>query len=158
MDDDFVEEEVAKSFEGDVENESVEVQRHIHVLHHKFGFESKEMIIEWARKTGRSNGSRSSSFDNLNRGSSIIDEGSDFDTDSGFGSTSDSESERGREQRRMWREKILAEKAAGKAVQAIKEREDMVARLEGEKQSLEKILEERSKQQAQEVILHGYKR
>ncbi|XP_038688102.1 golgin candidate 2 [Tripterygium wilfordii] len=96
-------------------------------------------------------GSRSSISDNPNRGSSIIDEGSNFDTDSGSGSTSDSESERGREQRRMWREKILAEKAAAKAVQAIKEREDMVARLEGEKQSLEKILEERSKQQAQEA-------
>nr|GMD05713.1 golgin candidate 2 [Ipomoea batatas] len=46
---------------------------------------------------------------------------------------------------------ILAEKAAAKAIEAIREREDMVAKLEGEKQSLEKILEVRAKQQAQEA-------
>ncbi|XP_050215485.1 golgin candidate 2 [Mercurialis annua] len=69
------------------------------------------------------------------------------DSDSDSVSTSDSESEREREMR----EKILAEKAAAKAVEAIKERENMVARLEGEKQSLEKILEERAKQQALEA-------
>ncbi|PPR99715.1 hypothetical protein GOBAR_AA20946 [Gossypium barbadense] len=38
-----------------------------------------------------------------------------------------------------------------KAIEAIKERENMVAKLEGEKQSLEKILEERAKQQAKEA-------
>ncbi|GFZ12289.1 golgin Putative 2 [Actinidia rufa] len=83
------------------------------------------------------------------RGSpSISDGGSDSETDST--SSSDSESERKREEQRRRRAQVLAEKAAAKAIEAIKERENMVARLEGEKQSLEKILEERAKQQAQE--------
>ncbi|KAK9278546.1 hypothetical protein L1049_028115 [Liquidambar formosana] len=81
--------------------------------------------------------------------SSVSYEGTDSDT--GSASTSDSENEREREERRRRREQILAERAAAKAVEAIKERENMVARLEGEKQSLEKILEERAKQQAQEA-------
>lgn len=68
-------------------------------------------------------------------------------------SSSGSESEREREERRKRRQQILAEKAARKAVEAIKERENLVARLEGEKQSLEKILEERAKQQVQEVFM-----
>ncbi|XP_028805410.1 golgin candidate 2 [Neltuma alba] len=72
------------------------------------------------------------------------------DSDSDF-SSSGSESEREREERKKRRERILAEKAAAKALEAIKEREDMVAKLEGEKQSLEKILEERAKQQAEEA-------
>ncbi|KAA8542814.1 hypothetical protein F0562_023966 [Nyssa sinensis] len=86
----------------------------------------------------------------LKRGSpSASDGGSDLETDSA--SNSDSESEGEREERRRRRELILAEKEAAKAVEAIKERENMVARLEGERQSLEKILEERAKQQAQEA-------
>lgn len=72
---------------------------------------------------------------------------SDYESDS----STDSERERQREERRRRREKIFAEKVATKAVAVIKERENMVARLEGEKQSLEKIVEERAKQQAQEV-------
>ncbi|KAK8709169.1 hypothetical protein V6N13_060198 [Hibiscus sabdariffa] len=98
--------------------------------------------------------SRSSAFDDVKRASQpTSDAGSDSDSDSGSGSdsTSDSESEREREERRKRRERILAERAAAKAVEAIKERENMVAKLEGEKQSLEKILEERAKQQAQEA-------
>jgi len=88
--------------------------------------------------------------DDLKRGSPMASEGtSDSDTDSG--STYDSESEHEREERRKRRERILAEKAAAKAINAIKERENMVAKLEGEKESLEKILEERAKEQAQEV-------
>lgn len=88
--------------------------------------------------------------DDLKRGSPVASDGSsDSDTDSG--STSDSESEHEREERRRRRERILAEKAAAKAINAIKERENMVAKLEGEKESLEKILEERAKQQAQEA-------
>ncbi|XP_047146947.1 golgin candidate 2 isoform X1 [Vigna umbellata] len=88
--------------------------------------------------------------DDLKRGSPMAsDGGSDSDTDSG--STSDSESEHEREERRKRRERILAEKAAAKAINAIKERENMVAKLEGEKQTLEKILEERAKEQAQEA-------
>ncbi|KAK9996598.1 hypothetical protein SO802_021284 [Lithocarpus litseifolius] len=93
--------------------------------------------------------SRSSVSDDLKRGSSsTIDLSSD--SDSGSGSTSDSESENEREEKKR-REKILAEKLAARAVEAIKERENVVARLEGEKQSLEKILEDRAKQQAQEA-------
>lgn len=72
---------------------------------------------------------------------------SDYESDS----STDSERERQREERRRRREKIFAEKVAAKAVAVIKERENMVARLEGEKQSLEKIVEERAKQQAQEA-------
>ncbi|KAH1251922.1 Golgin candidate 2 [Glycine max] len=88
--------------------------------------------------------------DDLKRGSPVASDGSsDSDTDSG--STSDSESEHEREERRKRRERILAEKAAAKAINAIKERENIVAKLEGEKESLEKILEERAKQQAQEA-------
>ncbi|KAJ8536069.1 hypothetical protein K7X08_034470 [Anisodus acutangulus] len=74
---------------------------------------------------------------------------SDAETDSTY--SSDSESEREREERRRRRQQILAEKAAAKAMEAIKERENKVAKLEGEKQSLEKILEERAKQQVQEA-------
>ncbi|XVE63977.1 hypothetical protein DITRI_Ditri07aG0064100 [Diplodiscus trichospermus] len=93
--------------------------------------------------------SRSSVFDDVKRASEPSDGSSDSDSDSD--STSDSESEHEREERRRRKERILAEQAAAKAVEAIKERENMVARLEGEKQSLEKILEERAKQQAQEA-------
>ena len=90
--------------------------------------------------------------DDLKRGSPVASDGiSDSDTDSG--STSDSESEHEREERRKRRERILAEKVAAKAINAIKERENIVAKLEGEKESLEKILEERAKQQAQEVTI-----
>ncbi|XP_058195650.1 golgin candidate 2 [Rhododendron vialii] len=81
--------------------------------------------------------------------SSLSDGGSASETDST--STSDSEIEREKEERRRRKAQILAEKAAAKALEAIKERENMVARLEGEKQSLEKILEERANQQAQEA-------
>ncbi|KAF1873050.1 hypothetical protein Lal_00016170 [Lupinus albus] len=94
--------------------------------------------------------SRNSTSDDLKRVISMAsDESSVSDTDSG--STSDSESEREREEMRKKRERVLAEKAAAKAINAIKERENTVAKLEGEKQSLEKILEERAKQQAQEA-------
>ncbi|XP_030455426.1 golgin candidate 2 [Syzygium oleosum] len=80
-----------------------------------------------------------------------LDAGSASETTSGSASDSESEDEREREERRKTREKILAEKAAAKAVEAIRERENMVARLEGEKQSLEKIIEERAKQQVKEA-------
>jgi len=93
---------------------------------------------------------RNSVSDDLKRGSSSTTHGSS-DSDSDSGSSSDSESEREREEKKRRMEKILAEKVAARAVEAIKERENRVARLEGEKQSLEKIFEERAKQQAQEV-------
>lgn len=93
-------------------------------------------------------GIRASVLNDSKRGSSSTSEdGSDSNSDL----SSESESEREREERRKLREKILAEKAAAKAGDAIKERENMVARLEGEKQSLEKILEERAKQQVKEA-------
>ena len=96
--------------------------------------------------------SRNSTSDDLKRVSSIASNGSSVsDTDSG--SSSDSESEREKEERRKKRERVLAEKAAAKAISAIKERENMVAKLEGENQSLEKILEERAKHQEQEVTV-----
>lgn len=74
-----------------------------------------------------------------------------LDSDSDSDSSSDSESEGEREERRRRREQLLAEKAAAKAIEAIKDRENLVARLEGEKQSLEKAIDERAKQQAQEA-------
>ncbi|KAG8484144.1 hypothetical protein CXB51_022889 [Gossypium anomalum] len=99
--------------------------------------------------------SRSSVFDGVKGASQpTSDASSDLDPDSS--STSDSESEHEREERRKRKERIMAERAAVKAVEAIKERENTVARLEGEKQSLEKILEEGAKQHAQEVIFHGF--
>ncbi|XP_073296757.1 golgin candidate 2 [Primulina huaijiensis] len=78
---------------------------------------------------------------------SDVESNSDTDTTS----TSDSEIEREREERRKRRQRILAERAAAKAIEAIQERENLVARLEGEKQSLEKMLEEQAKQQVQEA-------
>ncbi|KAL1820625.1 hypothetical protein ACET3Z_015494 [Daucus carota] len=81
--------------------------------------------------------------------SSGSDGASDSDSDSV--STTDSEIEREREEKRRRREQVLAQKAATKAAETIKERENKVARLEGEKQSLEKILQDRAKQQAQEA-------
>ncbi|XP_009356049.2 golgin candidate 2 [Pyrus x bretschneideri] len=110
----------------------------------------RENVDDRLRKLESIEASRSSTSEDLKRGfTSVSDGSSDSDTDTG--SSSDSESEREKEERRKKREKILAEKAAAKAVEAIKERENMVARLEGEKQSLEKILEEQVKQQAQEA-------
>lgn len=99
-------------------------------------------------KNGINAVSGSSISDDLKRVSPVASDVSDSDTDF---SSSDSESEREREERKRQRARVLAEKAAAKAIEAIKEREDMVAKLEGEKQSLEKIIEERAKQQAQEV-------
>ncbi|OWM62635.1 golgin candidate 2 [Punica granatum] len=105
---------------------------------------------------GRGDKSNVVKKENISRGikkfPSNNDVGSMSETESGSSSDSDSEDERRRrEERRRRREKILAEKAAAKAVEAIRERENMVARLEGEKQSLEKIIEERAKQQAEEA-------
>ncbi|XVF50480.1 hypothetical protein PTKIN_Ptkin04bG0104600 [Pterospermum kingtungense] len=105
--------------------------------------------------TGKSNSigsSKSSVSDDIKRGSEpTIDGSSDSDSDSDSDSTFDSESEHERVERRRRKERILAERAAAKALEAIKEKENIVSRLEGEKQSLEKIVEERAKQQAQEA-------
>ncbi|KAK9668830.1 hypothetical protein RND81_13G089700 [Saponaria officinalis] len=80
-----------------------------------------------------------------------LDSNSDSDSDSDSSSSSDSEAEREREERMHRRRQILAAKAAAKVAEAIKEQEDVVARLEGEKISLEKILEERAIQAQQEA-------
>lgn len=82
---------------------------------------------------------------------SASDSGSDHESDSDLSSTSDSGVEQEREERMQRRRQILAAKAAAKALEAIKEQENVVARLEGEKQSLEKILEEQANQAAQEA-------
>ncbi|KAL7152894.1 hypothetical protein ABFS83_04G128900 [Erythranthe nasuta] len=93
-------------------------------------------------------GSKTSS--SMKKVSSLPDDGeSNSETDTS--SSSDSEREREREERIKRRQQILAERAAAKAIEAIKERENLVARMEGEKQSLEKILDERAKQQVQEA-------
>ncbi|XP_071901758.1 golgin candidate 2-like [Coffea arabica] len=83
--------------------------------------------------------------------SSLSPSNADSDSETDSGSSSDSDSEREREERRKRRQQILAEKAAAKAIEAIKQHENNVAKLEGEKQSLEKILEERAKQQVLEA-------
>ncbi|PKA49097.1 Golgin candidate 2 [Apostasia shenzhenica] len=78
------------------------------------------------------------------------DKDSDPDTSSSAGSDSEEENRR-REERKKRREQVLAENVAKAAAEAIKEREDLVTRLEVEKASLEKILEERERQQAKEA-------
>ena len=84
-----------------------------------------------------------------------FESGSDEDSDgSGSEDSEDSEEERQREEERTRRR---AERLAAMAARAIAEREDVVARLEGDKAGLEKLLAEREKEQAQEVrLLHGY--
>ncbi|XP_062226961.1 golgin candidate 2-like [Phragmites australis] len=75
--------------------------------------------------------------------------GSDEDSDgSGSDDSEDSEEERRREEERRQRR---AERLAVMAARAIAEREEAVARLEGEKAGLEKLLAEREKEQAQEA-------
>ncbi|KAI3883943.1 hypothetical protein MKX03_024762 [Papaver bracteatum] len=100
----------------------------------------------------KSNAAVESSVCQDSQGESSSESEGQTGSDSDSSSSSESENERKRrEERERRREQIRAEKAAAKAVEAIKERENVVARLEGEKQSLEKILEERAKQQAQEA-------
>ncbi|KAM5570432.1 golgin candidate 2 [Rosa sericea] len=116
----------------------------------KIGGESMSNQLRSSTVRGKHESARSSTSEDLKRGFTSVTDGSS-ESDSDSGSSSDSESEREKEERRKQREKILAEKAAAKAVEAIKEKENTVARLEGEKQSLEKILEVQVKQQAQEA-------
>ncbi|KAL2482333.1 golgin candidate 2 [Forsythia ovata] len=115
----------------------------------KFRLKDGERFKSGMIKNNKSKvGSRSSS--SMKKGSSSPSDGeSDSETDST--SSSDSERERERAERIKRRQQILAERAAAKAVEAIKDRENLVAKLEGEKQSLEKILEERAKEQVQEA-------
>lgn len=119
-------------------------------LDRKVGSNGSDMLKMAISGINRSKiGSRTSS--SKKKVSSLPSEGeSNSETDTT--SSSDSESEREREERRKRKQQILAEKAAAKAIEAIKERENLVARLEGEKQSLEKMFEERAKRQVQEVL------
>lgn len=111
---------------------------------------SLEVMIDKNRsKEDVAKGKTDSLFVNVSaKGSSFSDRYSD--TESSSGSNSEEETWRAEEMRKR-REHIVAEKAARAAADAIKEKEDIVARLEGEKQSLEKILEERERQQAKEA-------
>lgn len=93
---------------------------------------------------------RSSTTRDDSRSSSGSGDESGSGSDSSSTSDSENESERRAEKRRR-RQQILAEKMKAIAADAIKERENIVARLEGEKQSLEKILVEREKKHAQEA-------
>ncbi|KAI3463716.1 hypothetical protein Pfo_020379 [Paulownia fortunei] len=122
---------------------------HERELDMKVGLNDGERLKRGISASNRSTlGSRTSSY--MKKVSSLPSDGeSNSETDTTL--SSDSESEREREERRKRRQQILAERAAAKAVEAIKERENLVARLEGEKQSLEKILEEQAKQQVQEA-------
>lgn len=77
------------------------------------------------------------------------DSGSGSESESDSDSSYDSEEERRRrEERRKRREERLAAVAA----KALREKEELVARLEGEKHSLERVLREREKEQAQQVL------
>ncbi|XP_078441253.1 golgin Putative 2 [Wolffia australiana] len=104
----------------------------------------------FGRKEKKSDVNILSSASKLPRFASISNGSSDSGTESSSSSDSEYESERKAERRRR-REKILAERAAAMAMEAIKERENLVARLEGERDSLLKVVEERQKQQAQEA-------
>ncbi|MBA0806492.1 hypothetical protein Gohar_005943, partial [Gossypium harknessii] len=108
-----------------------------------------QLVTTVSEKSKSTGSSRSLVSNDVKRTSQPTSDGSS-DSDSDSDSSSGSESELEREERRRRKQRILAERAAAKAIEAIKERENMVAKLEGEKQSLEKILEERAKQQAKE--------
>ncbi|TYH41405.1 hypothetical protein ES332_D12G314800v1 [Gossypium tomentosum] len=109
-----------------------------------------QLVTTVSEKSKSTGSSRSLVSNDVKRTSQPTSNGSS-DSDSDSDSSSGSESELEREERRRRKQRILAERAAAKAIEAIKERENMVAKLEGEKQSLEKILEERAKQQAKEA-------
>lgn len=79
----------------------------------------------------------------------VADSGSESESESDSDSSYDSEEEkRRREERRKRREEKLAELAA----KAIRQKEELVARMEGEKRSLERVLQEREREQAQQVL------
>nr|KJB53031.1 hypothetical protein B456_008G289400 [Gossypium raimondii] len=109
-----------------------------------------QLVTTVSEKSKSTGSSRSLVSNDVKRTSQPTSDGSS-DSDSDSDSSSGSESELEREERRRRKQRILAERAAAKAIEAIKERENMIAKLEGEKQSLEKILEERAKQQAKEA-------
>ncbi|XP_042408053.1 golgin candidate 2-like isoform X1 [Zingiber officinale] len=115
--------------------------------------DSKILNVKKSADTG--DGSNSKNMDVRPSGAHVqsrsSSESAEESSDSVSTSDSDEEIRLKREERRRKKEQMLAEKMAAVAAEAIRERENIVARLEGEKQSLEKILEEREKKQAQEA-------
>ncbi|XP_042398178.1 golgin candidate 2-like [Zingiber officinale] len=115
--------------------------------------DSKILNVKKSAETG--DGSNSKNMDVRPSGAHVqsrsSSESAEESSDSVSTSDSDEEIRLKREERRRKKEQMLAEKMAAVAAEAIRERENIVARLEGEKQSLEKILEEREKKQAQEA-------
>ncbi|KAL4196731.1 hypothetical protein AMTRI_Chr04g247690 [Amborella trichopoda] len=120
-----------------------------------YGDQTEQVLGDTSRDSLPRHGSGSSSYtpaaklvrSHINYSESEERSESESDSDS----TDSEEDSQRKAERRSKREKMMAEAAAAKALEAIKEREDFAARLEGEKQSLEKILAEWEKQQAQEV-------
>ncbi|XP_047070214.1 golgin candidate 2-like [Lolium rigidum] len=100
------------------------------------------------RPGGEPAGSVKTEDDRRDRGEDPSESGSGSDEDSDGSGSDDSEEERRREEERSRRR---AERLAAMAARAIAEREESVARLEGEKTSLEKLLAMREKEQAQEA-------
>lgn len=79
-----------------------------------------------------------------------VDSGTESESESDSDSSYDSEEEKRKiEERRKRREEKLAQLAA----KAIREKEELVARMEGEKRSLERVLQEREREQDQQVLL-----
>ncbi|ERN00611.1 hypothetical protein AMTR_s00091p00096420 [Amborella trichopoda] len=120
-----------------------------------YGDQTEQVLGDTSRDSLPRHGSGSSSYtpaaklvrSHINYSESEERSESESDSDS----TDSEEDSQRKAERRSKREKMMAEAAAAKALEAIKEREDFAARLEGEKQSLEKILAEWEKQQAQEA-------
>ncbi|RWW59630.1 hypothetical protein BHE74_00033417, partial [Ensete ventricosum] len=124
----------------DIDSKKLDVKEGVEV-----GDDSKSRSNEESKPAGIA--SRTSSSRDEMRSSLESDEES---SDSSSASDSDEEERLKREERRRRKEQIIAERIEAVAAAAIRQREDIVARLEGEKQSLEKILEEREKKQAEE--------
>ncbi|CAA2971353.1 Hypothetical predicted protein [Olea europaea subsp. europaea] len=100
-------------------------------LNMKFQIKDSESFKSGMLKNSKSKvGSRSSS--SMKKGSSSLRD-KEFDSETNSTSSSDSERERERAKRIKRRQQILAERAATKAFEAIKDRENPVAKLEGEK-------------------------
>ncbi|URE37222.1 IAA-amino acid hydrolase ILR1-like [Musa troglodytarum] len=131
----------SRALGSDIDSKKLDVKEGV-----EFGDDSKSRSNEDTKPAGialRASGSRDEARSSL--------ESDEESSDSTSASDSDEEERQKREERRRRKEQINAERIAAVAAEAIREREDIVARLEGEKQSLEKILEEREKKQAEEA-------
>ncbi|XP_064978107.1 golgin candidate 2-like [Musa acuminata AAA Group] len=131
----------SRAIGSDIDSKKLDVKEGV-----EGGDDSKSRSNEKSKHAGialRTSGSRDETRSSL--------ESDEESSDSNSASDSDEEERQKREERRRRKEQIIAERIAAVAAEAIKEREDIVARLEGEKQSLEKLLEEREKKQAEEA-------